>query len=409
MPMDVSCSFGAISDSAGIYGVQPQNTAVNSQEQIFSPVLIRKGIAYPQHIAAFESPGWTSSESGPFGNNQVGPTRNELDPYFSTVFGDDGTEWIKECDFQMMVNDGQPVKGSAGDELNIRKVDRETIDQVVVNGFRGPLVLSGWGFDICDRPVPPKAWDEPFAFDEEVVNDRSKWKTGPVNLQWDDERKVWQGGPQILCGVASGGVPAASSPCSPASFTMKVFRKSETGLDACVLGETVTVINRDPSLSQSAVTGMVFVVAVRINYEWIPIWVGCPEGPPPETPPPCTDCTQSGTTNQGGGYDPPSSLAGQASEPDRWLDQCGNYHYYDPRTGREWMESAPPEEWRYKWCEWRSHDENGNFYADGPMLFCTDRQDDDTEKNLGPAADSMFDDPSLKPFVDQKDHPPDCS
>jgi hypothetical protein len=265
---------------------------------MFSPILIRKGAAAPGAIPSFELPAGSSKESGAFGNNQVGPTRNELDPYFSQIFGDDGSTWIKECDYQIMVNDGTPNEGSG--DINIRKTDRN-ITNVSVTALRGPLIISGWGFDICDRPVPRAGGAAVFHFNEDVVNDRGTWKTGPVNLQWDDERKVWQGGPQILYGVAAGAIEAPVDPCQPTEFTVKVFRKGrdlpsgmepgkQGGIGSCDLGETITCKNRDPSLTQAAVAGMVFVVAVRINYEWIPIWVGCPEGPAPDPLPTCSDC-----------------------------------------------------------------------------------------------------------------------
>jgi hypothetical protein len=285
MGLDVSVSFGTATNSAAMWGVNPSNTAANSYEQIFSPILIRKASGTYGSIPSFEMP-YGGYESGPFGYNQVGPTRNELDPYFSKVLGGDGTYWITQCDYQMMVNNGY---GPKGEDLNIRKVNRNQVSQVAVNALRGPLILSGWGFDVCDRPVPAASYANPFQFAGNVVNNRATWKTGPVNLQWDDQRKVWQGGPQIVCGVASGPIKAPTNPCYPTSFSVKVFRKGAAGLSACHIGESITCWNRDPSLTQEAVTGMVFVVAVRINYEWIPIWVGCPEGPSGTTPP-CSDC-----------------------------------------------------------------------------------------------------------------------
>jgi len=57
-------------------------------------------------------------------------------------------------------------------------------------GFRGPMVLSGWGFDIDGKPVPADITD-PDIFANGAFNDPNTWKTGPVDLRWDDERKVW--------------------------------------------------------------------------------------------------------------------------------------------------------------------------------------------------------------------------
>jgi len=293
MPLQITASMGSVGDAAALYGASPNNTTVNSQEQMFSPILIRKGSGSWGAIPSFENPQGATDESGPFGNNQVGPTRNELDPYFSRVLGGDGSHWIQQCDYQIMVNDGRATRGSR--DINIRKTDRN-IRNVSVTALRGPLIVSGWGFDICDRPVPNAGVSAPYSFPGNVVNDRKTWKTGPVNLQWDDERKVWQAGPQILCGVVSGRIVAPINPCYPTQFVVKVFRKQGWwswiggGVSACDLGETILCKNRDPSLSQDAVQGMIFVVAVRINYEWIPIWVGCPEGPSYYGTPQCSNC-----------------------------------------------------------------------------------------------------------------------
>ena len=54
---------------------------------------------------------------------------------------------------------------------------------------RGPLVLTGWGYDIEDNPVPGSGGE----FTENYKNRPDLWKAGPVDLRWDDTRKVWTG------------------------------------------------------------------------------------------------------------------------------------------------------------------------------------------------------------------------
>lgn len=56
-----------------------------------------------------------------------------------------------------------------------------------------PLILTGWGRDTNGKPVPADP-DNP---DEYYPNHRLRqdlWKSGPVDLPWDDDRKVWVGG-----------------------------------------------------------------------------------------------------------------------------------------------------------------------------------------------------------------------
>ena len=304
MGTDVSASVTSATESAGYFATDA-TTHVCSQEQIFSPITVRKGGGGGQF--GFETPSG-GNDSGPYGGH-AGPTSMYLSPYFSQLAGDDGSTFIEETDFHLMAN-------NAGTQINIRKTDRSGISRVQTTGMRGPLMISGWGTDLADRPVPQG--NSVFEFDEDAIGDRTKWKTGPVNLMWDYQRKVWSGGPQILMGTAQGGIKAPKSPCDPTNFKMNVYRIDQQtgGEDAnCHLKESITVHNFDPSLSQEEVNGYVWVVAVRLNYKWVPIWVGCPEKKDYETIDPDTGevkfeeagqcyCDPDGGGGGGGGQDP---------------------------------------------------------------------------------------------------------
>jgi len=66
-------------------------------------------------------------------------------------------------------------------------------DQRVVC-LKGPLVISGWGYCTDDAWVPN---ENPDTLDGDIVDDYLKkshlWKTGPLEILWDDERGVWTG------------------------------------------------------------------------------------------------------------------------------------------------------------------------------------------------------------------------
>jgi len=298
MPLDVAGGSASGSDMAAAGGFNPNQTALSSNEQLFSPVTIR---AYTDPAmddpSGFEVPNTASfgnAADGAFDHNHIGPTRAELDPYFSVVVSGNPITFIEECDYQMMMSNGN---GSKGGDANIRKLDRSTISAVNVTHFRGPMIMSGWGFDLGDRPVPSFGGD-PFQFDASLVQNRALWKAGPIAFQWDMERKVWSMGHQLLHGVAIGGIRRAQNPCDPTYFNIRVFRNNEAGgrpaeglpdsITNCDLEETVLVTNRDPSLSVEASEGMIYVVCARVNYEWVPLWVGCPE--PEDAPDELPDC-----------------------------------------------------------------------------------------------------------------------
>ena len=292
MAISTSGSMGPSQDGAAEVGASPGNTSMCSMEQLFSPIIIRKDADRGSAIiSGFEMPSSDSGTiEGAFGGSKehVGPTRAEIDPYFSSVAGDSGF-WMQNSDFQMTYNNGSPQDGSGAD-VNLNKVNRDSVSTIAVNHFRGPLILSGWGFDIAERPVP-SVGDNPFQFDTNAVNDRGTWKSGPVDLRWDGQRKVWTAGHQMIHGIATSDITSPDDPCSPTYFNIKVFRNQSQGAVAGELnpslGEVVRVANRDTSLDQEEAQGKVYVVAARINYEWVPVWVGCPEDDPESDPPEC--------------------------------------------------------------------------------------------------------------------------
>lgn len=61
--------------------------------------------------------------------------------------------------------------------------------------LRGPLVVTGWGYDTTGKPVPNSNENSPGnSFVSDYLNKTDLWKTGPVDLKWDRDRKVWATG-----------------------------------------------------------------------------------------------------------------------------------------------------------------------------------------------------------------------
>jgi hypothetical protein len=61
--------------------------------------------------------------------------------------------------------------------------------------LRGPLVIAGWGYDTHNKPVPNASVEYPenpkMQFKENWLRRPHDWKCGPVDLRWDEDRKVW--------------------------------------------------------------------------------------------------------------------------------------------------------------------------------------------------------------------------
>jgi len=240
-----------------------------SEDQKWSPIGTRSAKGENDSGIYFQLPVEIPEESNGKFLDGVFPSSNDLDPYFSALIKDA----IEKVDFVAANNSS---RGESTD-LQIKKANRNSIvDEIKTIGLRGPMMLSGFGIDIAGNPVPHDP-DDITKINDEALS-RNNWVTGPVNLMWDKERKIWSGGLEVICGTVASDISAPSDPLSPTTFTMKVFRKTADEKGAGALessGEEVTCWNRDVSLEQAAGSN-VFIIAMRINYEWTPIWVGCP-------------------------------------------------------------------------------------------------------------------------------------
>lgn len=80
--------------------------------------------------------------------------------------------------------------GSTYSGLNQR--DRNA-DYTNSRGFalRGPLIVNGFGYDINLNPVPNNGSGDPTSFLDDVLLHSESWKTGPVDLLWDNELGIY--------------------------------------------------------------------------------------------------------------------------------------------------------------------------------------------------------------------------
>lgn len=68
-------------------------------------------------------------------------------------------------------------------------------------GLKAPLVLTGWGYDINGAPTPsgsPLPSSTVIPFLSGYLTRPETWKSGPVDLRWDESRGVWTGGTAIF-------------------------------------------------------------------------------------------------------------------------------------------------------------------------------------------------------------------
>lgn len=267
-----------ISDAAAQAATNPEKfnrMAGNSEDAKMVPVETRKDKdSENEEMSSLEKVEVTDEPVG-----GVLPSGEEADPMFSTaVHGDDGSEMMNNNHDSAIVSaiDDDPTS-----DLNPEKMEeseRKSVNRVRYMAYKLPMTGQGWGWDIAYNPVPNIDGDLR-SHDPNFQTNPKLMKSGPIRFLWDKERKVWSGGPEILCGTLATDITAAPSVLSPSNFTVNVLRKTgeEKGEGALEdLGEIITGYNRDVNLTATAGAN-VFIVVARLNYEWTPLWVSCTE------------------------------------------------------------------------------------------------------------------------------------
>lgn len=99
---------------------------------------------------------------------------------------------------------------------------RKTVETVGIRGvgFKAPMVLTGWGYDTNDLPVPANTGDST-KFHPQASWNPHLWKSGPVDLRWDNDRGVWTGGNTTKLYLVK-----LTSLYTPPSFSFEVDRSN---------------------------------------------------------------------------------------------------------------------------------------------------------------------------------------
>lgn len=257
-----------------------------TQEQIFSPIGLQNfnlRVDYNQQhgnlrdfFPYIKKGKVLNDTTGSFTHDMVSPTAEDLDPYFGAKYQQQKFQRVDfgvtiVDDFQTLIN---TPNGSMAfeDRDNVAKSNNE----YRTYGLRGPLLLSGWGYSLDGFPVPG---DDEF-FDDPTKN-RSNWKTGPVDLRWDEERQVWSGGRQIVEGLLTTPI----KPATPTPFgiipdetgTLMIYRDRDGGSWSST-GEQITIRNMHKHLEITENLPL-YCMCIRINGAWRPVYIGCDKPP----------------------------------------------------------------------------------------------------------------------------------
>ncbi len=258
-----------------------------SQEQILSPIGVvstRERVETGNHYGGMRSylpyikdPKEADDSTGTkFSFNLVNPSAADLDPYFGPK---SRSGWGK-VDYGVTVVDDFATVSQGGNFMAFEDKNNtsEKSKEYRTYGLRGPILLSGWGYDVDGIPVPRGERDLPDSFNGSFSQNRSGWKTGPVDLRWDEDRQVWAGGYQIVEGFLTTEVKPANGQNPDGESTVQIYKDIGNGLQAT--GEEIKVKNLDKHLEIKENLPL-YASCIRINGNWRFLYIGC-DVPPEE-------------------------------------------------------------------------------------------------------------------------------
>lgn len=211
-----SIEVAAMSIPAAIQdiGTDVNNKGMAGFDTIFSPYTTASG---HNELPHFEIP-----------TNLTDPNSYTLDPFNPNNIFDTGVSQAVNND--RFARSGHNIQiantwqeagvGTTGDASFVKDLYDNgtfTYDGVRSIGLKAPMVLSGWGFDTNGKPVPADTGNVNI-FASGAFRDPNLWKTGPVDLRWDDERKVWGSPPTKIY------LSKATNTYNPSSFSYEVDR-----------------------------------------------------------------------------------------------------------------------------------------------------------------------------------------
>lgn len=192
-------------------------------------------VARPPAFASVTSTGTLSTTTS--GYNTV--TSVKLNPFFHPGFELDpsGHGMLGGHDMDMVL---RYYSGSLLEDFghNFATAASGYYDATTYGAFaiKGPMVLTGWGYDTEGYPVPNASGDDPTTkssyFLRNFGRKPQKWKTGPIDLRWDYARGVWT--------AASNAYPPVLG-----RLNQHIGADVETVANVAASGNTATLINYD--------------------------------------------------------------------------------------------------------------------------------------------------------------------
>lgn len=261
----VEIGTSTIEKAISAAGRDIDNIGMVSMDSLFCPYFI--GLSWENHesLPSWKEPnssGITSTNLNPFNPSKLMTDANIFYQAGPNLAIYNSVETLGEgdfCQFKNLVPNDQS-------EVSLR------LDSVKAVGFKSPMVLTGWGYNTEGKPVPADTGN-PNVFRNDAFRNPSGWKTGPVDLRWDDDKEMWVGFCERLQVIFSEDLMAAvNTKRDPSIAKARILRKKTNG-DLKLSLDEVTVVNRFKNIS---IDSGVYAKIEYINGEWQPYAADCP-------------------------------------------------------------------------------------------------------------------------------------
>jgi len=235
-------------DLSGVY----QNTACVGMETIFRPFSVydyRGDSAYISNLPHMEYVASGPPSGLPIPNQPLSGIFTP--PAFTSTYLN---PFISQNDFEWT------SYGATYSGIHQRKNPDADLSTARGIAFRAPMMMCGWGYNLNGTPAPnivdgTHLQDYSGIFRMNTFTDSSHHKAGPVDLLWDDIRKVWMSPGTMLYGqcdsTLTGGFPGRASGVMFSVYTLS------SGFDDIDTGHNLRIFNRFSTTVASGTFGWV--------------------------------------------------------------------------------------------------------------------------------------------------------
>lgn len=181
----IEVSITSIQNTMSAIGQDYENVGAVTLDGIFCPYTTESGHASLPYWEVSTNSGVINQSLNPFFPDQM-LAKTGISNSIESIYYESGSNI---AGYNSFTGVGKDTEGDLNPYVDI--VDNGKMNVFARGvGLKTPLILSGWGYDIEGNPVPADTGDSTI-FASEAFRDPSLWKSGPLDVRWDDDRKVW--------------------------------------------------------------------------------------------------------------------------------------------------------------------------------------------------------------------------